>query len=43
MRTVAWETAFQIALRNYAEEAEGKVSVYVILVKGIHAIGHTFL
>ena len=34
MRTVARETAFQIALRNCSEEAEGKVSVYVILVKG---------
>ena len=28
------ETAFQIALRNCSKEAEGKVSVYVILVKG---------
>ena len=32
MRTVAWETAFQIALRNCLEVG-GKVSIYVILVK----------
>ena len=33
MRTVAWETAFQIALRNCSNEARGKVSAYVILAK----------
>ena len=27
MRTMAWKTAFQIAVRNCFEEAEGKVSV----------------
>ena len=34
MRTVARETAFQIALRNCSKEVGGKVSIYVILVKG---------
>ena len=34
MRTAARETAFQIALRNRSKEAGGKVSIYVILVKG---------
>ena len=34
MRTAAQETAFQIALRNYSKEVGGKVSIYVILVKG---------
>ena len=34
MRTMAQETAFQIALRNCSEEVGGKVSIYVILVKG---------
>ena len=34
MRTIAWETASQIALRNCSKEVEGKVSIYVILVKG---------
>ena len=33
MRTVAWETAFQIALRNCSKEARGKLSIYVILAK----------
>ena len=27
IRTIVWETAFQIALRNYTTEIEGKVSV----------------
>ena len=31
---MAWETAFQIALRNCSREVEGKVSIYVIVVKG---------
>ena len=33
MRTIARETASQIALRNCSEEVGGKVSIYVILVK----------
>ena len=35
MRTIAWETAFQIALRNCSKEVWGKISViqYMILVK----------
>ena len=33
MRSAARETASQIALRNCSKEAEGKVSIYVILVK----------
>ena len=34
LRIVAKETAFQVALRNCSKEIGGKVSVYVILVKG---------
>ena len=34
MKTIARETAIQIALRNYFSEVWGKVSVYVLLVKG---------
>ena len=34
MRTVAWKTAPQIALRNCSKEVVGKRSIYVILVKG---------
>ena len=34
MRTIAWETAFQIALRNGSKEVGVKVTIYVILVKG---------
>ena len=34
MRTIVWETASQIALRNCSKEVRGKVSIYVILVKG---------
>ena len=33
MRAIAWETTFQIALRNCSQEAKGR-SVYLILVKG---------
>ena len=35
MRTIAWESAFQIALRNYSKEVVGKISIiqYMILVK----------
>ena len=44
MRTVSWEGASQISLRNCSEEVEG-VSMYVILVKvggKICVIKHTF-
>ena len=34
MRTIAWETASQIALRNCLKEAEGNVSIDMILVLG---------
>ena len=33
LRTIAWETASHIALRNCSKEVRGDVSVYVILVK----------
>ena len=33
IRTIAQETAFQIALRNCSKQAMGKVSLYMILVK----------
>ena len=43
MRTIARETASQIAPRNCSEEvAAGEVSPYVVLVKGVHEIRHTF-
>ena len=29
MRTIAWETAFQIALRNCSKELRGKISILV--------------
>ena len=34
MRTIAWETTFQISLRNCSKEVVGTVSIYVIVVKG---------
>ena len=34
MRTIAWETASQIALRNCLKEAEGNVSIDMSLVVG---------
>ena len=34
LRTAAWDTAFQISLRNCSKEVGGKVSIYVILLKG---------
>ena len=44
MRTIALETASQIALRNYSEEVEGGKSVYLWLWwRRIHAIKHRFL
>ena len=42
MRTIAWEAAFQIALRNSSKEAGGKVSIYVILVKGEYMQSSTY-
>ena len=41
MRPAAGETAPQIALRHCSKEA-GRVSIYVILEEGIHAIKHIF-
>ena len=41
MRTVAWEPASQIALRNCLE-VKGKVSIYVILVKGEYMQSGTY-
>ena len=32
--TMACETAFQIALRNFSKEEQGKVNIHVIWVKG---------
>ena len=34
MRTIAFESASQIALRNCSEEVRGDVNTYMILVKG---------
>ena len=44
MRTVAWETATQIALRNCPREAggEGEVSINVVLVKGEYMQSSTY-
>ena len=42
MRTAAWETGFQIAQRNCSIEVGGKVSIYVILVKGGYIQSSTF-
>ena len=42
MRTIAWETAFQIALRNCSKEVRGKISIYVILVKGKYIQSRTY-
>ena len=43
MRTAAWETAPQTALRHCAREAAGKDRRCVILVIGcMHAIEHIF-
>ena len=38
MRTLAWKTAFQIALRNCSVEVGGKVSIYVFGEGGVLAI-----
>ena len=42
MRTAARETAPQIALRNCSKEAGGKVSIYMILVKGEYMQSGTY-
>ena len=42
MRTIAQETAFQIALTNCSKEVWGKVSIYVILVKGEYMQSSTY-
>ena len=42
IRTTAQETAFQRALRNCSTEVVGKVSIYVILVKGEHMQSSTY-
>ena len=45
MRTAAWETVPQIALRNCSKEAggEGKDSIYVIWVKGEYIQSSTLI
>ena len=35
MRTIAWETAFQIALMNCSEEVRGRSVLQMILVNGV--------
>ena len=35
MKTIAWEEAYQIALRKHSKKAGGNVSIYVILVRGL--------
>ena len=42
MRTIARETASQVAPRNYSKEMRGEVSIYVILMEGIRAVKYTF-
>ena len=42
MRTAAPETVSQIALRNCSKDAGGKVSIYVILVKGKYMQSSTY-
>ena len=42
MRTIAWETASQIALRNCSKRQGGKVSVHVTLVKGEYMQSSTY-
>ena len=34
MKMIAWETAHQTARRDCSKEAQRKVSIYVILLKG---------
>ena len=42
IRTIAWETASQIALRNCSKRQGGKVSVHVTLVKGEYMQSSTY-
>ena len=44
MRTIAWETAPQIALRNCSQGVGGKVSIYAcdFHERGIHTIKQVF-
>ena len=43
MKTIAWGTVYQIALRNCSKELERKASMYVILVKREYTkIKHSF-
>ena len=42
MRSIAQETASQIALRSCPKKVRAEVGVYMILVKGTRAIKHTF-
>ena len=42
MRTLAWETASQRALRHCSEEVGEEVRTYVSLVKGSLVLKHTF-
>ena len=42
MRTIAQETAFQIALSNCSKALGRKVSIYVILVKGDYMQSSTY-
>ena len=42
MKIIAQETAFQIALRNWFKEVEGKVSIYVVLVKREYMQSNTY-
>ena len=42
MRTTAPDTASQMALRNCSKEVRETVSIYVILVRGVHVIRLAF-
>ena len=42
MRTMPQETAFLIALRNWFKDVEGKVSIYVVLVKREYIQSNTY-
>ena len=42
LRTIAWETLSQMALRNCSKEVRETVSIYVILVRGVHVIRLAF-
>ena len=42
MRTIAWETASQIALRNSSREVGRRSVLHMILVRWVHAAKYTF-